>query len=98
VPKVLLEKVAGELEQLGFLVATSGSESGWLPARDLSAMLINSVIGALRGESMLQSAASALLCAEEAVRRSWDGSQASLENVTVHDLVINAGIKGVDEN
>ena len=96
-PLVLLEKVVGELEQLGFLVATSGNEVGWLPARDLSEMSLSNVIGALRGDSVLYSAAPALLCAEEFVRQGWDSNRAGLENVTVHDLVNKAGNKGADE-
>ncbi|MEI7817930.1 MAG: YhjD/YihY/BrkB family envelope integrity protein, partial [Desulfuromonadales bacterium] len=43
-----LETIFDELQQLGYLVATSGSESGWLPARDPSEVLVCDVIEALR--------------------------------------------------
>ena len=89
-PLLPLEAVFDELERLGYLVATTGSESGWLPARDPSEVQVSEVVGALRGVSALQVSASAtpaLQLAEDIIRQGWDGSRACLEGVTVRDLL-----------
>ncbi len=85
-----LETVFDELERLGYLVTTSGSPPGWLPARDPSEVKISEVIGALRGVSALQAATPVLQLAEEVVRDGWDGSRARLEGMTVRDLLLKA--------
>lgn len=90
VPLLPLETVSEELERLGFLVATTGSESGWLPARDPSEVQVSEVIGALRGVSALQAATPALRLAEDVIRQGWNGSLACLEGVTVRDLIKKA--------
>jgi membrane protein len=90
VPLLPLETVFDDLERLEYLVAAAGSESGWLPARDPSEVLVSEVIGALRGVSSLQATTPALRLAEEVIRQGWDGSRACLEGVTVRDLLQKA--------
>lgn len=89
VPLLALETVFDELEQLGYLVATSGSELGWLPARDPSEVRISEVVGSLRGASTLQATTPVHKLAEDVIRRGWDGSRTSLEGVTLRDLLKN---------
>jgi membrane protein len=90
VPLLLLETVFDDLARLGCLVATSGREPGWLPARDPSEVQVSEVIGALRGISSLQPATAVLQLAESVVRQGWEGSRACLEGVTVRDLLKRA--------
>ncbi len=87
VPLLQLETVFDELEQLGYLVVTSGSEPGWLPARDPSEVKISDVIGALRGVAALQGTTPVLQLAEEVIRKGWDGGRAGLEGITLRDLL-----------
>ena len=87
VPLLSLETVFDDLAQLGYLVATSGRESGWLPARDPSEVQVSEVIGALRGVSSLQAATPVLHLAENVIRQGWDGNKACLKGVTVRDLL-----------
>ncbi len=88
VPLLSLETVINELEQLGYLVATAGSGSGWLPARDPSEIRISELIGALRGKAALQVTTPVLQLAEDVIRQGWDGSRTSLEGVTVRELLM----------
>ncbi|MBV5338589.1 MAG: YihY family inner membrane protein [Deltaproteobacteria bacterium] len=88
VPLLPLETLFDQLERLGFLVATSGSRSGWLPARDPSELQVSDVIRALRGVSELQTVTPVLQLAEEVIQKGWDGSRASLEGVTVRELLL----------
>jgi len=90
VPLLPLETVFDDLERLGYLVATSGGESGWLPARDPSEVQVSGVIGALRGVSALQITSPVLQLADDVIRQGWDGSRARLEGVTVRDLLNKA--------
>jgi membrane protein len=90
VPLLPLETVFDDLERLGYLVATSGGESGWLPARDPSEVQVSGVIGALRGVSVLQITSPVLQLADDVIRQGWDGSLARLEGVTVRDLLNKA--------
>ena len=90
VPLLALETVITTLEQLGYLVATTGSVTGWLPARDPSAIQVCAVIGSLRGVSPQQSATPVLRLAEEVIRQSWDGSQVCLGGITLRDLLNKA--------
>jgi membrane protein len=87
VPLLPLETVFDDLGRLGYLVATTGGEPGWLPARDPSEVQVSGVIGALRGVSALQGTTPALRLAEDVIRQGWDGSRACLEGVTVRDLL-----------
>jgi DNA-binding IscR family transcriptional regulator len=91
VPLLLLENVLVELEQQGFLVETTKSEPGWLPARDPSEVQVSEVIGALRGTSTLQVTTPVLQLAESVIRQGWDGSRAILEGVTIRDLLKKTG-------
>lgn len=88
VPLLPLETVFEELEQLRYLVATTGNVSGWLPARDPSEVQVCEVIGALRGTSTLQVTTPVLQLAGDVIRQGWDGSRACLEGVTVRDLLL----------
>lgn len=91
VPLLPLETVFDDLGRLGYLVATSGGEPGWLPARDPSEVQVNDVIEALRGVSALQTSNSpVLLLADDVMRQGWDGSRTTLEGVTVRDLLAKA--------
>ena len=90
VPLLPLETVFGELERVGYLVETSGSSPGWLPARDPSEVQICEVVGALRGVSAFQAATPVLLLAEDVIRQGWEGSRASFEGLTVRDLLNKA--------
>lgn len=90
VPLLPLEGVFSELERLGFLVPTAGSVAGWLPARDPSEVQVCDVIGALRGVVELQAATPVLVLVENVLRQAWDGSRATLEGVTVRDLLVKA--------
>jgi membrane protein len=89
-PLLTLETVLDELEQLGYLVSTSGKYPGWLPARDPSEVQISEVIETMRGVSALQAATPVLQLAEDVIRQGWDASQACLEGVTVRDLLLKA--------
>jgi len=88
VPLLPLETLFDQLEGLGFLVATSGNRSGWLPARDPSELQVSDVIRALRGVSELQAATPVLQLAEDVIQKGWDGSRACLEGITVRDLLL----------
>ena len=90
VPLLTLEAVFTALEQSGYLVATSGSEPGWLPARDPSEIHVSELLCVLRGVSTFQSPTPVLQLAEDVIRQSWDGSRARLEGVTVRDLLNKA--------
>lgn len=90
VPLLSLETVFDALEQLGYLVATTGIESGWLPARDPSEVQISEVIGSLRGASALQAESPVLQLAGNVIRQGWDGSRARLDGITVRDLLLKA--------
>jgi membrane protein len=90
VPLLSLESVIGEMQQLGYLVATTGSGSGWLPARDPSEIQVNEVIGSLRGVSSLHITTSSLQIAEDIVRQGWDGSRACLDGITVRDMLLKS--------
>ena len=90
VPLLMLESVFTALEQSGYLVATSGNEPGWLPARDPSEIQVSELLSVLRGVSEFQSPTPVLQLAEEVIRQSWDGSRACLEGVTVRDLLNKA--------
>lgn len=87
VPLIPLETVFDEMQQLGYLVTTSGSESGWLPTRDPSEVLVSDVLGALRGVSDRQVTSPALLLAEDIIRQGWDGCRDRLDGMTVRDLL-----------
>jgi membrane protein len=87
VPLLQLETVFDELSQLGYLAATSGNESGWLPARDPSQIRVSDVIGALRGGAVKRCTTPVRQLAEDVLRQGWDGSRASLEGMTVRDLL-----------
>lgn len=93
VPLLPLEAVFDELEQLGYLVATSGNESGWLPARDPSEVKLSEFIGSLRGVSALQVTTPVLQIAEDVIRKGWNGSKSCLEGVTVRDLLMETVTK-----
>jgi membrane protein len=88
VPLLPLETLFDQLERLGFLVATSGNWSGWLPAREPSELQVSDVISALRGTSELQATTPVLQLAEEVIQKGWDGSRACLEGVTVGELLL----------
>lgn len=88
VPMPPLETVIHELEQLGYLVPTAGGESGWLPARDPSEIHVSELLGALHGDSTLQTTTPVFLLAEDAVRLGWEGCRAGLEGVTIRDLLL----------
>ena len=90
VPMLPAESVIFELEQLGYLVSTGGSETGWLPLRDPSEVHVSELLGALRGDSVLQVTTPVFLLAENVVRQGWDGCRAGLEGVTVRDLLLKA--------
>ena len=90
IPVMPLETVLGQLEKLECLIATAGSERGWLPARDPSGFLVADVLEKLRGISALQSVTPVLMIAEDVVRQGWDGSRSRLEGVTVRDLMLKA--------
>lgn len=90
VPLLPLETVFDELKRLGYLVATAGSCSGWLPARDPSGVPVNEIIGALRGVTALQSTSPILQITANIIHQGWDGSQATLDGITVHDLLVKA--------
>lgn len=90
VPLLPLEPVFEELQHLGYLVATAGAESGWLPARDPSEVQVCEVIGALRGVSSLQVTTPVLRLAEDIIRQGWEGSRTCLEGVTVRELLLKA--------
>jgi membrane protein len=87
-----LESIFDELQQLGYLVESSGNNSGWLPARDPSEVFVNEVIGALRGDSALQATTTILQLAEGIVSKGWGGSKVSLDGITVRDLLKKAEV------
>ena len=90
VPPDLLEEILTTLSESGFLVATSGEEPGWLPAREPSEVLVCDVLAALRGKSSFDGASSpaALLISAEVISQSMQGSQESLKRMSLHDLAI----------
>ncbi|MDD2852182.1 MAG: YihY/virulence factor BrkB family protein [Desulfuromonadaceae bacterium] len=90
VPLLLLEPVLDELQQLRYLLVASGSEPGWLPARDPTEIRISELIEALRGVSLQRQAPLALLSAGELLRQGWNEGRAGLEKVTVRDVLMKA--------
>ena len=92
VPLLLLETVIEDMQQLGYLVAIAGRDSGWFPARDPSEVRVIEVIKALRGVSALQATNPVLQLAEDVIRQGWDGSRACLDGVTVRDLLLKTGV------
>lgn len=90
VPLLPLENIFDELTQLEYLAATSGNESGWLPARDPSEVTVVEILEALRGVSVLHDSTPVLQLAEGVVRQGRDGSRASLDGVTLRDLLNKA--------
>ena len=90
VPLLSLEAIFDQLERLGYLVATAGSVSGWVPARDPSEVQVSEVVGSLRGVSALQTTTPVLQLAKDIICQGWDGSRACLEGVTVRDLLQKA--------
>ena len=87
VPMLPVETVISELERLGYLVSTAGSEAGWLPARDPSEVHVSDMLGALRGDSVLQATSPVMLLAEDVVSQGWEGALSRLEGVTVRELL-----------
>lgn len=87
VPLSCLESVSDELQELGYIVVTAGDTSGVLPARDPSEVRVSELLEALRGVSTLQTASATLQYAGDVVQKGWDGSKASLDGVTVRDLL-----------
>jgi membrane protein len=87
VPMLQLETVIDELHQLGYLVATTGTETGWLPARNPSEIMVSDVIGNLRGTSALQAATPILQLAEDIILKGWLSSKACLDGISVRDLL-----------
>jgi membrane protein len=87
VPLIPLEAVFDEMQQLGYLVMTSGNESGWLPARDPSEVLVSDILEAVRGVSVRQVTSPVLQLAEDIIRQGCNGSRERLDGVTVRDLL-----------
>jgi len=95
VPAGILSEPLTSLLDHGFLVKTDGSEPGWLPAREPAAIAVGDVLAALRGGGAIPpDAPQALLRAGELVRRGMEGTQASLDGVTLHDLLTGWGTAG----
>lgn len=90
VPLLLLEPVCNELDHMGYLSGTAGSEPGWLPTRDPSDVQVITLLEDLRGSSALQVSTPALQLAADVVREGWLGSRTALDNVTVRDLLKRA--------
>jgi membrane protein len=89
-PLLPLEPVFADLERLGFLVATSGSQPGWMPARDPSEILVSDVIDALRGVSTLKGTTAVMQLAGDVIRQWWDASKPGIEGMSLRDLVKRA--------
>ncbi len=88
VPIMPVESVISELEQLGYLVSTAGSETGcWLPSRDPTEVQVSEILWALRGDSALQTTTPVFQLAEDVVRQGWDGYRSGLKDVTIRDLL-----------
>ncbi len=78
------------LAALGYLLPTSGREPGWLPARDPDEIPVIDLLAALRGITTTgDSSSPALALAEDVLNRGWNGTQASLEGLTLHNLAID---------
>ncbi len=90
VPLLQLDSVFDEMSKLGYLVETSGSRPGWLPAHDPSVVQVHEVIKALRGVSVRQLTTPVLQLAEDVIRQGWEGGRDGLEGVTVRDLLKKA--------
>ena len=88
VPILPVESVISELEQLGYLVSTAGSETGWLPSRDPVEVHVSELLRALRGDSALQVTTPVFLLAEDVVRQGYEGCRTGLGGVTVRDLLL----------
>ena len=90
VPLQRVDDVLEALAERGHLVPTAGSEPGWLPARDPAEVPVSEVLASLRGSAESgPGSAPALALAGEVIRRSWDGTRASIEGVTLHDLTVD---------
>jgi membrane protein len=89
IPADLLMELLETLRGLGFLVLTSGSMPGWLPAREPSEVLVSELLAALRGKSADDPGAPATLhLAGDVIRMGSASTRADLDGVTLHDLVL----------
>jgi membrane protein len=79
-----------ELEELGYVARTAGNDHGWLPGREPSEIPVSEVLAMLRGDAeAVANAKPAMAQAGEVLRRSRDATRASLEGVTLHDLLVD---------
>lgn len=95
VPLSEVEELLETLRTLHFLAKVDDEGSGWLPARDPSAILLDDVMTALRGE-LPPPAECAPACgtAIEVLGRETGVRRESLKGVTIHDLIEGGKDKG----
>lgn len=82
------------LESAGYLVRTAGTPGGWLPARDPDEVLINDVMGLLNGTFETGNGSAPVLnLAGRIIQQGRAAARASLEGLTLHDLLKEESIK-----
>jgi membrane protein len=84
-----IEELLETLKDLHFLVEVSNNGSGWLPAREPSAIMLDEVLTALRGElPQAEESGAAWRTAIEVLGRESSMRRESLKGVTIHDLMM----------
>jgi membrane protein len=84
-----IEELLDTLRNLHFLVEISDNGSGWLPAREPSAIMLDEVLTALRGKlPPAEDCAEACRTAITVLGRESDMRSQCLHGVTIHDLLM----------
>ena len=84
-----VEELLETLKNLHFLTKVSDNNSGWLPAREPSAILLDDVLTALRGElPSAEESAAACKTAIDVLGRESDMRSECLKGITIHDLIM----------
>ena len=84
-----IEELLETLKNLHFLARVGDNSSGWLPAREPSAIMLDGVLTALRGElPQAEESAAAWRTAIEVLGRESNVRSESLKGVTIHDLMM----------
>lgn len=84
-----VEELLETLKNLHFLSRVSDNGSGWLPAREPSAIMLDDVLTALRGElPSAEESAAACRTAIDVLGKESNMRRECLKGVTIHDLIM----------
>lgn len=89
IPLNEVEDLLEMLRNLHFLVKVGDDDSGWLPARDPSAIMLDEVLAALRGKlPPPEEFAAACGPAIDLLGRESEMCSKSLQGITIHDMLV----------